>query len=351
MNVGDDSFWKQQQKRTIRQQRRTQYRHFVAVNWFILVIFLLQFDKILSFQTTTTKSICAARQRFTAGCDRIIIGESRNRNRINSSNRLFSTNTERMATKNDDDAYDEGALNHLARLGLPEPLLLGSASFTRKLILKEMGVPFSKFVRPIDEKAMGDRSENAPPRELVLLLANAKMDRLIQELKENDSPDDLPEFTNNSNKGGWVVLTGDQVVTCGGKILEKPESVEEAKEMVEGYAKSPPSTVGSVVLYHHPSGIRVDGVDTATIHFNPATLGNGGTSGSASGSSTLIDALIEAGEPVMSCAGGLMIEHPLTQHHVDGIDGTEDSVMGLSKDLVLRLLQELAEKLPKQKEP
>eukprot|EP00531_Pseudo-nitzschia_arenysensis_P008419 CAMPEP_0116143566 /NCGR_PEP_ID=MMETSP0329-20121206/15520_1 /TAXON_ID=697910 /ORGANISM="Pseudo-nitzschia arenysensis, Strain B593" /LENGTH=232 /DNA_ID=CAMNT_0003638897 /DNA_START=295 /DNA_END=993 /DNA_ORIENTATION=+ len=227
--------------------------------------------------------------------------------------------------------------NPLSSLGLPEPLLLGSASFTRKLILKEMSVPFSKFVRPIDEKALGDRSENAPPRELVLLLANAKMDRLVQELKEN-SPDDLP---GEMSSKGWVVLTGDQVVTCGGKILEKPESVEEAKEFVEGYAKSPPSTVGSVVLYHHPSGIRVDGVDTATIHFNPETLGGGG-------SATLIDSLIEQGEPVMSCAGGLMIEHPLTQHHVDRIDGTEDSVMGLSKDLVSRLLQELAEKLPKE---
>jgi len=229
---------------------------------------------------------------------------------------------------------NESVSNPLADLGLPQPLLLGSASFTRKLILGEMGVPYSKFVRPIDEKALGDRSENAPPRELVLLLANAKMDRLVQELTENN-PDDLPE---NDGDKGWVVLTGDQVVTCGGKILEKPESVEEAKEFVEGYAASPPSTVGSVVLYHHPSGIRVDGVDTATIHFNSETLGGGG-------SSALIDSLIEQGEPVMSCAGGLMIEHPLTQHHVDRIDGTEDSVMGLSKDLVSRLLQELAETL------
>lgn len=223
--------------------------------------------------------------------------------------------------------------NPLSALGLPEPLLLGSASFTRKLILKEMGVPFSKFVRPIDEKALGDRSENAPPRELVLLLANAKMDRLVEELTAND-PDDLPQ----SDSKEWVVLTGDQVVTCGGKILEKPESVEEAKGFVAGYATNPPSTVGSVVLYHHPSGIRVDGVDTATIHFNKETLGG-------DGSSVLIDSLIREGEPVMSCAGGLMIEHPLTQHHVDRIDGTEDSVMGLSKDLVTRLLTELSEQV------
>ena len=230
---------------------------------------------------------------------------------------------------------DQSEANPLARLGLPEPLLLGSASFTRKLILGEMGVPYSKFVRPIDEKALGDRSENAPPEELVLLLANAKMDRLVEELREG-SPDDLPEAPSSGT--GWVVLAGDQVVTCGGSILEKPESVEQAREFVAGYASAPPSTVGSVVLYHHPSGIRVEGVDTATIHFERDRLGGGGAA-------ALVDALVEMGEPVLSCAGGLMIEHPLTKECLDRIDGTEDSVMGLSKALVSRLLEELAEAL------
>lgn len=273
-----------------------------------LLLVSIQLDTILSFRVTS--SLCSRQfQKFRAGC---------------ASTRLLSTTDDTIMTETS---------NPLSALGLPEPLLLGSASFTRKLILKEMGVPFSKFVRPIDEKALGDRSENAPPRELVLLLGNAKMDRLVQELQEND-PQDLPD----SQTEGWVVLTGDQVVTCGGKILEKPESEQEAKEFVASYAQNPPSTVGSCVLYHHPSGIRVEGVDTATIHFNAESLGNGG-------SDKLIDTLIEQGEPVMSCAGGLMVEHPLTKHHIDRIDGTEDSVMGLSKDLVLRLLQELADKL------
>lgn len=321
MNIGDNCLWGKKHQRKLRKE----YCHRLVVDWLIICLFFLQPDRILSFRAV--KLICP-RQRFTVGCDRIIV-ENRKQ-----SSRLFgaSSNIETMAANK-----GREALNPLARLGLPEPLLLGSASFTRKLILKEMEVPFSKFVRPIDEKALGDRSENAPPRELVLLLANAKMDRLVEELKENN-PEDLPENKTENNKG-WVVLTGDQVVTCGGKILEKPESVEEAKKFVEGYAKSPPSTVGSVVLYHHPSGIRVEGVDTATIYFNSETLGGGG-------SSLLIDSLIEQKEPVMSCAGGLMIEHPLTKHHVDKIDGTEDSVMGLSKDLVLQLLEELAQKIP-----
>jgi septum formation protein len=213
-------------------------------------------------------------------------------------------------------------------------LLLGSASFTRKLILKEMGVPFSKLVRPIDEKALGDRSQD-PPHELVLALAKAKMDHLVSCLKSGDCDSDLPaRSTNDGQTQEWILLTGDQVVTCKGAILEKPESIEEARSFVSQYPQNPPSTVGSCVIHHHPSGIQVSGVDTATVHFRSTLPGD-----------TLVDTLVEQNEPILSCAGGLMVEHPLVQEHVDRIDGTQDSVMGLSKELVLRLLDELAEKL------
>lgn len=45
--------------------------------------------------------------------------------------------------------------------------------------------------------------------------------------------------------------------------------------------------------------------------------------------------------PVLKCAGGLMIEHPLVQAHVDRVDGSQDSVMGLDKDTVTELLGQL----------
>lgn len=232
--------------------------------------------------------------------------------------------------------------NPLASRGLVEPLLLGSASFTRKLILKEMNIPFHKFVRPIDEKALGDRS-NDPPRELVLTIAQAKMKALVDCLIAGDYEDaDLPHNHHHPEGIGkeWILLTGDQVVTCRGRILEKPESIEEARTFVGQYPQHPPSTVGSCVLHHYPSGIQVSGVDTATVHFRDTLPG-----------ATLVDTLVEQGEPILSCAGGLMVEHPLVQEHIERIDGTQDSVMGLSKDLVLRLLDELGEKLKEGERP
>ena len=221
--------------------------------------------------------------------------------------------------------------NPLSQRGLPSPLLLGSASFTRKLILSEMDIPYHKCVRPIDEKALGDRSKDNP-HDLVLTLACAKMDHLVSEIQNGNCEDDMP--SSNHNKGDdWVVLTGDQVVTWEGNILEKPESIEEAKRFVQGYGKSPCSTVGSCVLTHLPTGITVKGVDTATIHFKPTIDGD------------LVDKMLAENAPILSCAGGLMIEHPLVREHIDRIEGTEDSVMGLSKDLVKRLLDEMKDKL------
>eukprot|EP00934_Nitzschia_sp_Nitz4_P006477 Nitzschia sp. Nitz4//scaffold90_size81538//31355//32050//NITZ4_005318-RA/size81538-processed-gene-0.48-mRNA-1//-1//CDS//3329560008//6467//frame0 len=223
--------------------------------------------------------------------------------------------------------------NPLTAAGLPVPMLMGSASFSRKIVLKEMGVPFHKVVYPIDEKALGDRSSSSP-EELVQLLAQAKMDHLFSQL-----PTD-PIIVNSEQKE-WVAMTADQVVTCDGTILEKPESVEEAKAFNKMYMfKASPATVGSCVFRHYPSGVQVSGIDIATIHYKQVDEEQ-----AEKAANEMIDNFIEQGEPILSCAGAIMIEHPLTKQHLLRIDGTEDSVMGLSKALVLKLFKELAEKI------
>jgi septum formation protein len=212
--------------------------------------------------------------------------------------------------------------------GFPQPLILGSGSFTRKLILKEMEIDFVVIKRPIDESSIGDRLKDKP-QDLVLTLAKAKCQQLVKEILEGRCSDELPPSLSS-----YLVLTGDQVVVHDGKILEKPSSIDEAKVYCAGYGSSPPSTVGSCVITHVPSGLQVSGVDAATIYFRP-TIAN----------SNLVDRLLEEGAPILDCAGGLMIEHELVREHLDRIDGTEDSVMGLSKDLVKRLLEELRIKM------
>lgn len=113
-----------------------------------------------------------------------------------------------------------------------------------------------------------------------------------------------------------------------GRILEKPESEDEARAFIAGYAISPPSTVGSVRVTNLGTGTSCQDVDVATVHFNPIPAAT-------------VDELLRQGD-CMYCAGGLMVEHPLVVPHITRMEGTQDSVMGLSKLLVMRLLLQAA---------
>lgn len=93
--------------------------------------------------------------------------------------------------------------------------------------------------------------------ELVLLLANAKADAIINSNK-------IP--TNMTHE---ILLTADQVVTYDNNILEKPKDIEEARKFIEGYGLLPCSTVGSIVLTDLNTNQRVEGVDICTIYFDP----------------------------------------------------------------------------------
>lgn len=213
--------------------------------------------------------------------------------------------------------------------GLPELLVLGSDSFTRKLILKEMGVDFVLAVRPIDERSLGNRSSDSPI-DLVKLLANAKMDHLLSEITAGTCSDIV------APDAECVVLTADQVVTCNGEILEKPDDVEQAKEFVANYGRHPCSTVGAIVLVHLPSRIRVSKVHTATIYFDASLEKDAGN---------VVERLQSEGAPILSCAGGLMIEHDITKSYVTRMEGSQDSIMGLCKETVRSLFAELRGKI------
>lgn len=53
--------------------------------------------------------------------------------------------------------------------------------------------------------------------------------------------------------------------------------------------------------------------------------------------------LVKEGK-VMWCAGALMIEHPLVEPLIGKIEGTSDSILGLSKALTMQLVTDMAQK-------
>lgn len=198
-----------------------------------------------------------------------------------------------------------------------ETIILGSGSSSRKAIMDELaeqyGFSYSVITADIDEKAL----RHPDPRRLVLCLAHAKAAAIIEKMKVR------------SEELSGLLITCDQVVVHEKKILEKPEDEAEAREFIAGYARSPAHTIGSVVCTNLSNGKTYEEVDAATIHFSPIPQKS-------------VDALIAEGD-VYFCAGGLMVEHPLVAPHVNRMDGSLDGVMGLSKDLTMKLLMLAAE--------
>ena len=211
-----------------------------------------------------------------------------------------------------------------------------------------MNIPFAIVVRPIDERNMGNRESSPTPHQLVYDLAHAKMDHLLQEITIGNCREELLQSHNHHHRAPeeeeeYVILTADQVVTCRGQILEKPDNLTEAKSFVTQYGTHPCTTVGCVVLQHYPSRVRVYDHHTATIHF--------ATTLTPTAASQLVDALVADQAPVLACAGGLMIEHALTQQYVERVEGSPDSVMGLDKATVTALLHELRQQLDESRQP
>jgi septum formation protein len=182
-------------------------------------------------------------------------------------------------------------------------IILGSQSSGRKKILKKMGYEFEVMTADIDEKQI--RFED--PVKLTLALANAKADALLPKIKTDA-----------------VLITADIVVSCNGKIFEKPSSDEEAKEYLRMCAKYSAETIGSVVVVNTKTGVRVQGTDICKIWFKDFPQ-------------DVIDEYVATRDPFLH-AGGFDYEHPLLFPYLDRVEGEPESVIGLPMALTEKLI-------------
>lgn len=169
-----------------------------------------------------------------------------------------------------------------------------------------MGYEFDQISPNIDEKAI--RFED--PQELTTALAKAKAEALKSKIS-----------------GPAILVTSDQVVVWQGEIREKPESEKEAREFLLGYNLYPAKTVTAVIVTNTETGKQVEAIDIAKIHFNPFTEEE-------------IKEIIKDGL-VFDLAGAFTVSGELWEKHIKNIEGTRDSVMGLPKDVVKRLISEV----------
>lgn len=187
-------------------------------------------------------------------------------------------------------------------------IVLGSSSPWRKNILAEMGHEFETMSPDIDEKAV----RRDDPSELVSVLAEAKSRALLPRLKEP-----------------CILITSDQVVVSGGRILEKPADESEARDYIRRSGESPASTVTAVHVVNTATGRQAGGVDVVEIDLAPVP-------------DDVAEAIIAKGE-VYTCAGGLNISEPLLRPYLRGLRGDIDSVIGLPKKLTQRLIEQVTQ--------
>ncbi|XP_017642119.1 uncharacterized protein LOC108483307 isoform X1 [Gossypium arboreum] len=201
-------------------------------------------------------------------------------------------------------------------------IILGSSSMARQRILAEMGYEFTIMTADIDEKSI--RKEK--PEDLVTALAEAKANAIMARLQHTDILKNVACPT--------LLITADtdlcglfmQVVVYKGTIREKPCNEDEAREFIKGYSGGHAAVVGSVLVTNLNSGASKGGWESAEVYFHDIP-------------NEVIDSLIDEGIP-FKVAGGLMLEHPLTLPFVDAVIGATDTVMGLSKSLTEKLIEE-----------
>ena len=185
-------------------------------------------------------------------------------------------------------------------------IILGSSSKFRQQILTEMGYDFEVISPDIDEKKIRD----VDPKKLVLALAHAKAEAILKKIQEPA-----------------VIITADQVVTFKGEIREKPSSPEQVREFLESYGNNMSETVNGIVVTNTVNKKQESAYDTVQVFLHDIP-------------SHVIDQLIEEGV-IFHCAGALRLEDPLMVPFIKEIRGSQDSLMGLPKNLTKSLMQKV----------
>ena len=172
--------------------------------------------------------------------------------------------------------------------------------------MEDLGFDFEVVAPDIDEKAI----RRNDPRELVMAVAQAKADALVAKIKEPA-----------------IIIASDQVVLFEDKIREKPRDAQEAKEFLQSYSRGPAETLGAVVVVNTATGKRLSDIQTSKVYFRPLPR-------------AIIEEHIKSGSALRG-AGGFLMHDPLLGPYIDHIEGGLDSAIGLSREVVNRLIKNI----------
>ncbi|MCT8972208.1 Maf family protein [Microbaculum marinisediminis] len=195
-----------------------------------------------------------------------------------------------------------------------KPVVLASASRTRRSLLEAVGLDVEAVPSGLDERAMidaivQDTEEDLPPADVASVLAAAKADAV------------------SANRPGAIVIGADQTLELDGELFVKPESIEQARSNLLRLR-------GKTHLLHAAVAIVRDGeqlwstLETAALtmrDFTPQFLGRYS---------------VAAGEDMLDSVGSYRVEG-LGLQLFEHIDGDHATILGLPLLPVLAELRKL----------
>lgn len=195
----------------------------------------------------------------------------------------------------------------------PTPLLLASASATRRDLLTGAGLPVETAPARIDERALEAEGGDLTPDELARRLARAKAEEVA------------------ARHPGRVVIGADQVLECGGRVFHKPADIAAAHAHLARLQGRTHALHSAVAIRRGGSAedfIEQDFVETAWLTMRPLDTG-------------AIDAYLRlAGEAVTTSVGAYQLEG-LGIHLFERVEGDHSTILGLPLTPLLARLRSM----------
>ncbi|WP_444944124.1 Maf family protein [Microbulbifer sp. ZKSA006] len=155
---------------------------------------------------------------------------------------------------------------------MPLPLILASSSPYRRSLLQQLGIPFQQDSPHIDETPLAGEDAHALAQRLASEKARALRDR-------------HPEA---------LIIGSDQVASCRGQILGKPENRERAIKQLLACNGEKVAFHTGLSLLNSASGEQLSCVETFTVYFRQL-------------SNAQIERYVELEQPY-DCAGSFKVE-------------------------------------------
>ncbi|PTB97546.1 septum formation protein Maf [Marivirga lumbricoides] len=190
-------------------------------------------------------------------------------------------------------------------MNLAYPLILGSKSPRRKEILEKAGFQFTAEAKDTEETYPSD----LPLKEVAAFLAEKKAKAFLADKKYADK----------------IILTADTTVLIDNQLLEKPQDAIEAFAMLKKLSGRKHQVVSGFCLLHKGEIIKFS--DETIVHFSTME-------------DEVIHEYIKNHQP-FDKAGAYGIQEGIGLTHIDKLEGSYFTVMGLPIHLVYKALRAL----------